>query len=666
MKYFAALALLSSVTLQVAAINEPADTIGGKLHHIQEVEVVSRHLETNVISGTPIQSISADELQKIGISNFSDAVKKFAGADVRDYGGIGGMKTVSVRNLGAQHTAVSYDGVTVSNTQAGQIDIGRFSLDNVKMLSLSIGQNDDIMQTARHFASAGVLDIETIKPSFDDGKDYSIRLKVRGGSFGLVSPSLRYWQRLGQRLTMSIDGNYLRADGVYPFTLKNGILKTREKRYNSDIKSWHTETNFCYTFNDSSQLDTKIYYYYSQRGLPGVVVLYNSDANERLWDENFFVQSSYKKRISENLELRAHLKYDHSWNRYEDVNVKYEDNKQVDVDRQDEYYGSATIGWHPVNNLSVSLAQDLAINTLRNNINQSPNPVRFSSLTAMSAQLQVGKMALSGNVINTYITESVNNGDKPDDRKRLSPSLSLSYRLLNNQALYLRTSFKSTFRVPTFNDLYYLRMGNTGLRPEKASEYGLGLTWSMRPCSFINNFSVTVDGYYNDVTDKIVAFPSTYIWKMANFGKVHIHGLDATLASGFNIVRGLSVDMTLAYTLQKAVDLTDKTSAYYKAQLPYTPENSGNFSFIVNNSFVNVGYSVMACGKRYSSVMNTDQYKLDSYCEHSITLSHEFNLRKYRLSLSGVIHNITNKQYEIIKYYPMPGRNWEITGIFTF
>lgn len=32
---------------------------------------------------------------------------------------------------------------------------------------------------------------------------------------------------------------------------------------------------------------------------------------------------------------------------------------------------------------------------------------------------------------------------------------------------------------------------------------------------------MTVDGYYNDVTDKIVAFPTTYAWKMANYGKVH-------------------------------------------------------------------------------------------------------------------------------------------------
>ena len=73
------------------------------------------------------------------------------------------------------------------------------------------------------------------------------------------------------------------------------------------------------------------------------------------------------------------------------------------------------------------------------------------------------------------------------------------------------------------------------------------------------------------------------------------------------------MNMSVAYTLQKAIDVTDESSAYYNAQLPYTPENSGNFSLIVNNPWVNIGYSVMACGKRYSSVMNTDDYKLGAY-----------------------------------------------------
>ena len=133
------------------------DTITGKVHQIEKVTVTARRLPNKVASAVPIQTISRQDISQLGIQNMADAVRRFAGANVKDYGGIGGLKTVSIRNMGAAHTAVSYDGVAVSNCQAGQIDIGRFSLDNVSMLSLAIGQSEDLLQSARLYASAGVL-----------------------------------------------------------------------------------------------------------------------------------------------------------------------------------------------------------------------------------------------------------------------------------------------------------------------------------------------------------------------------------------------------------------------------------------------------------------------------------------------------------------------------
>ena len=65
----------------------------------------------------------------------------------------------------------------------------------------------------------------------------------------------------------------------------------------------------------------------------------------------------------------------------------------------------------------------------------------------------------------------------------------------------------------------------------RSREYNVGITWSKSGWSVFDYISVTLDGYYNDVTDKIVAFPTTYAWKMANYGKVHAAGVDVTLAA---------------------------------------------------------------------------------------------------------------------------------------
>ena len=271
------------------------DTI--RTGRIDEVVVTAeRSRKTNIFETIPVQSLSGNDIRQLGLQNIADAVKRMAGTNVKDYGGIGGMKTVSVRNLGAQHTAVSYDGITVSNTQAGQIDIGRFSLDNVGMLSMAIGQGSDIMQTARHYASAALLAIETERPVLDKG-DSRLRLALKGGSWGQLNPSVRWWCQAGENTMTTLDADYMRADGRYPFVLRNGKEKSNEKRNNSDIEQWHGEANVLHKFGDGGSLDTKAYFYHSQRGVPGSVVLYNDNSKERLWDENFFLQTAYKRHI---------------------------------------------------------------------------------------------------------------------------------------------------------------------------------------------------------------------------------------------------------------------------------------------------------------------------------------------------------------------------------
>lgn len=635
------------------------DTI--RTGRIDEVVVTAeRSRKTNIFETIPVQSLSGNDIRQLGLQNIADAVKRMAGTNVKDYGGIGGMKTVSVRNLGAQHTAVSYDGITVSNTQAGQIDIGRFSLDNVGMLSMAIGQGSDIMQTARHYASAALLAIETERPVLDKG-DSRLRLALKGGSWGQLNPSVRWWCQAGENTMTTLDADYMRADGRYPFVLRNGKEKSNEKRNNSDIEQWHGEANVLHKFGDGGSLDTKAYFYHSQRGVPGSVVLYNDNSKERLWDENFFLQTAYKRHIARQWKLAIRAKYTHSWNKYEDTNAKYANGKKTEVNRQDEYYTSATLGWKPTSWLEMALAEDVAVNKLRTTVNGSPNPLRTTSLTALVSKAKYGRMTIEGNIVMTYATESLTESEKyaikkPEDRKKLSPSLSFSYRLLPDEALYVRAMTKSTFRLPTFNDLYYLQIGNTSLRPENAHEYGAGMTWNSRPIGPLRYVALTIDAYYNDVTDKIVAFPSTYIWKMVNFGKAEIKGIDATMGTEVDIAKGYSIVVNGSLTWQEAKDKTEG-NATYGSQLPYTPKVSGGLSVMLLTPWVNVGYSATGQGKRYSMAQNTREYQLDGYMEHSLSLSRDFLLGDNMLRLQLTVNNITDKQYEIIKYYPMPGRS---------
>ncbi|WFE86582.1 TonB-dependent receptor plug domain-containing protein [Parabacteroides chongii] len=633
-------------------------------HQLKGVEVVEKARPSTTREAAPLQVMDRAGIERLGIQDLSEAVKRFSGATVKDYGGIGGLKTVSVRSLGAQHTAVSYDGVTITDAQSGQVDISRFSLDNVEMVSLSIGQTDDIFQTARMYASAGALSVKTSSPDFTSSP-FHLKAQLKAGSFGLVNPYLRYEQKFGKKWYASWHGDYLRADGNYPFTLVNGDLVEKKKRNNSDIESWRTELNFAGDLGKAGTLSMKGYYFDSHRGLPGSVILYNDYSGERLWDRNAFAQARYENRITEKFALQAQAKYNYSWMRHLDVDNKYESGRQDDRYTQKEYYLSVSGLYSLTDHLSFSLAEDYFINTLDNTIPECPFPKRYTSLTALAAQYKDTRLTATASLLGTYITEKVERGDKPSDRKRLSPAVSLSWRVMPEYNFRLRASYKDIFRVPTFNDLYYLRMGNTNLKPERATQYNLGMTWS-GSLPFINYLNAFVDGYYNRVSDKIVAIPTMFIWKMMNMGEVSIGGIDVNLSAEVPLWKNISLSGQASYSWQHAIDITDGTEKNYRDQIPYTPRHSGNVSVAFQMPWVNVSYLLTVVGDRYASPQNIGRNLIDRYAEQTISLNRSFTFASCSLRLQFDIINVGNINYDVIKYYPMPGRSFRGGLVFVY
>lgn len=629
-------------------------------HQLKGVEVVEKARPSTTREATPLQVMDRAGIERLGIQDLSEAVKRFSGATVKDYGGIGGLKTVSVRSLGAQHTAVSYDGVTITDAQSGQVDISRFSLDNVEMVSLSIGQTDDIFQTARMYASAGALSVKTRKPLFE-GKSMNVQAKVKGGSFGLFNPVLRYEQKISNRFSASLHADWLSAKGEYPFTLTNGDVVTEEKRKNSDIQALRLEGNLYGDLGKAGALIGKVYYYDSERGLPGSVILYSNSNKERLWNNNFFTQLQYTNKLTDVLSLQAHAKYNYSFSKYRDVSKKYSGGKQEDLNTQQEYYGSIGFLYSPWKNFSTSLTTDLAHNMLDNNFMNAPQPKRLTSLTVLSAQYKNTMFTATASLLGTYITDKVKVGDKPADRKRLSPAVSVSLRPFADNAFRIRASYKDIFRVPTFTDLYYLRMGNTNLQPEKATTYNLGLTWSGDAGNSFRYLSLSADAYYNKVKDKIVAIPTMYIWKMMNMGEVDIKGLDVNFSSETPLPAKMALLLSATYSFQKAIDLTDSEAKNYKDQIPYTPKHSGNASLTLENPWVNISYNLTAAGDRYALPQNIESNLISCYVEQGVSLNREFVVKKCKLRLQGEVINLGNKTYDIIQYYPMPGRSWRMS-----
>ena len=619
---------------------------------IDEVVVKGFRIPGNVLASTPIQTLSHTDMERLGIHDMGDALKRFAGVQVKDYGGVGGMKTVNIRGLGAGHTGVTYDGVQVGDCQSGQVDLSRFTLDNVSLVSLQIGQEDNIYQSAKAYASAGLINISTLQ-GVSDRKPH-LTTTLRTGSYGLFSPSLLYHQQLS-RLGIGAYTSYERANGVYWFTLKNGIKTIHERRNNSDIKTWRGELNMNYQLTDKQTLQWKAYGFTSNRGLPGAVIYDNTYSAERLKDKNVFAQMLYENQFSNHIKMKAAAKWNYAWSRYSDIPAS---GYKEDTYRQNETYLTATLWTNPLQGLNLSFAQDYAHNHLSMTLPKAANPTRNSLWTALAANYQIGPFSVNASLLATNIYERVKQGNASNGFHRLSPAFSMQWHCL--QDFRLRFGYKDIFRTPTLNELYYTGIGNRHLNPEKSRMWNLGATYS-HTFNRTLQLSLTADGYFGNVTDKIIAVPKMFYWQMMNAGKVRQLGLDVSANIEKRWGNDWTVSATGSYSLMKATDISDPTAVYYRNQIAYTPRHSGSASVLLHTPWLDFSYNVLVMGERYTLSYNIPDNRMRPFADHSITLSREFKISKQQLRVQFDVRNLGNKNYEVVCFYPMPGTNWRLS-----
>ena len=648
---------LCLVSMQEVSAQE-IDSLQYLLPEIDAVEVV---LPDAVTSAVPLRQMKREDIERLGYAAVSDVLKYMSGVNVRDYGGVGGLKTVSVRGMGAKHTAVSYDGVFVSEAQSGVVDLGRFPLNNLSAVTLAMGlAGDGVLRAAREYSASSLLSLRTLSL----GRTMT-NVEAKGGSFGYVQTSFYHRYKPAAKWGVSFNGDYLRSDGTYPFTLVNSGLSTREKRFDSDIGALTLEANADVLLG-AGRLDAKLYCYSSERGLPGAVNMYNKENRERLWNRNAFAQAKYHSALGEEWELQALFKYDYNYSRYCEVSANYASGEQVDVNVQNECYASLAAGYVPSANLNLSFSADAAYTTLDNNFENGKAPRRFSSWGVVAAEYHLQRFRFSASLLATSVVDRLRVGEGMPPFFRLSPSFGVVVSPFDGDALHLRASVKDACRVPTFADLYYLRLGNVGLKPEKATQCNVGATLYLNGCGVFRNFTFSADGYYNNVRDKIVALPTMYVWRMMNFGEADIWGADASASLRLALAGRVALMFDANYSFQYAVDVTDALAKNYCHQLPYTPRHSGSLTMSIENPFVNVSYLLSAVGERYMLPQNTAKNRMPGYFEHSVSLNRSFSLSGVGLRLQAELLNVTGKQYEVIKNYPMPGFQWRLTARLTF
>jgi outer membrane receptor protein involved in Fe transport len=243
----------------------------------------------------------------------------------------------------------------------------------------------------------------------------------------------------------------------------------------------------------------------------------------------------------------------------------------------------------------------------------------------------------------------------------LTPAVAVSFKPFGKQELYLRAFAKKTFRLPTFNDLYYTITGAADLRPEKAVQYNAGVTYGRELRGCWHQLTLQADVYRNRVSDKIIAMPTSkfFRWTMLNLGRVETLGVDASAHVAWR-VGAVYLKTALNYGFQQAQDRTNPRDSYYGDQIPYTPRHSGSLTLTGEYRGWGFNYSFIYVGERYSQQENTPVNRLQPWYTHDVSLYAAWDVGGCRLKAQLDCGNLLNQYYAVVSNYPMPGRNFKL------
>lgn len=636
---------------------------------ISEVEVTARSLAKDVI--VP-QTLKGAELQRLNALSVADALRYFSGVQLKDYGGVGGIKTINIRSMGSQHTAVYYNGVQLGNAQNGQVDLGRFSLDNLEEIQLFNGQKSDIFQSAREFGAAGNVYLTTRKPYFKEDEKVHVHGQMRFGSFSLANPNVGVDVKLTESLSLTLDAEYVYSDGKYPFRYRRVLpsggtaYDTTAVRQNGDVNAVRTELGLHHYYRTTGFWRLHVYNYYSERGVPGAIVNNVWRNGERLWDRNTFVQAQWQDEWFNRWSTRLLAKYANDFTHYQNYDERLlpSNNKYT----QQEAYLSFANKFRIFSWWDLSLAYDYQFNALaRENLLLEDGADHFARhshwLSAATAFNVKEYLRAQASVLMTAVS---NQQSATGVQPKVTPGVFLSFRPYPKIDLSLNAFYKQSYRYPTFNDLYYTDLGNASLRPELARQHSLELAYRISHKWLMANASLSY--YYNRVTDKIIAYPKgqQFRWTMLNLGTVKINGVDAKADFSFFLPLRWVLRTRLNYTYQKAIDVTNPSDTYYGHQIPYIPWHSGSAVLGLEwtsrrGDHYGLNYSFIYVGERYGQQENTIYNYVQPWYTHDLSIYGEWGIKPIWLKANIELNNLLGQDYEVIRNYPMPKQNVRCT-----
>jgi hypothetical protein len=476
------------------------------------------------------------------------------------------------------------------------------------------------------------VSFKTRRPVFN-GRNVAGNIRMSAGSFGTYLPAARLDFRLGDRLSLSANASGILSEG--DFRYGDGAVRT-----NNDVKQIHGGLDLFGTMR-GGEYHVKAYANKAERGTPGSV---SWPSEDRQKDGNYLLQGLVDKRFTSlySLKLSAKASYDDIYYTSQWGDSRY---GQTELQLNSAHDFRIKPWW------KVSFAADMQWDGLAST---SYNASRLAVLSALATSFTTGRL------IANMALEYCGAFDKDAlDRYSFSPSIDLRYSIF--KGLDVMAFARRAYRIPVFNELYYVGYGNPQLRPEDAWLTDIGLDF-YRQVADSWAVKAKADAFYNRLKDKITSAPSVEdpnIWQPYNIGRVRSAGLD--LVAGIEHRGRFSYVFDAKYSYQSAIDLTPDSYSY-GMQIPYIARHT----VVLNGSLEWKRWKMVPLWQMRGG--RTDGTgEIPSWNTFNLMLSKGLDINKVgSLELKLSVSNVFDSRYEVVSGYPMPGRSFIGGVVFDF
>lgn len=618
-------------TFSVSLYCQAQKSLPDSTKHLKEVEVTANRLQY-FTSGNKVENIDSSALHDYSNNTLADLLASESQVFIRSYG-IAGLATPSFRGSGAPHTAVLWNGFNLSSPMSGQLDFALVPVNFLSNVKLQFGGSGALWGSG---AVGGTIHLTNVS-EFDKGAVISAGLNY--GSFEDKQQNFE-WTISKKKFISSTKLFNHDAKNDFSFLNIAQFGKPEQKLTNAELKQYGLLQENYFKITENQKLSFRFWYQSNDRNIPPSMTIGKSHSNQK--DE--FYRSTLEWQLTKNkfsVFIRS-ANFDESLN-YTDPSISLVSNS-----RSKSFINEAE------SKIKISSNQSFNVG-LNNTYNEAitknylKNPVQ--DRTALFASYHINNKKDTWRCTTSIRKEFISNGDNP-----FTASAGLEGWLF--KIIRLRGNASKNYRLPTFNDLYWTPGGNPNLLPESgwSEEAGIAVI------HYVDKFSIEaeVSGFSNKVNNWIMWVPDNFgTWSPKNVLTVWSRGLEYDLKAHYNIGK---VKLQLAARYQFILSTNEKTNpgseASLQKQLIYVPAEKAQGSIGLEYKGYRVSFNYNYVGYSYTTSDNT-QY-LKPHQIGNLDFGKEFTLTNMKIRAFLQVNNIWNESYQIIAYYPMPERYYQI------